>query len=101
MQRYTCCEIYELFVILREVALPKSLTTVTPFSKYLALVLFILFPIVGFYLGVLYGRISSFPVLSIHLHSPLYPPTAPSPDSLTMYVHPEYHPPFKQIASLS
>jgi hypothetical protein len=31
--------------------LPKWATTVTPFSKYLAMVLFILFPFVGFYLG--------------------------------------------------
>lgn len=31
--------------------LPKSLTTVTPFSKLLAMILFILFPLIGFYLG--------------------------------------------------
>lgn len=34
--------------------LPKYLTTVTIFSKYLALVLFILFPIIGFYFGRYY-----------------------------------------------
>lgn len=34
--------------------LPKTLATVTPFSKILAIALFILLPIVGFYLGVQY-----------------------------------------------
>lgn len=34
--------------------LPKSLTTVTLFSKLLALSMLIFFPIVGFYLGMLY-----------------------------------------------
>lgn len=36
--------------------LPKELTTVTPFSKYLAMFLFILFPFFGFYLGMEYQR---------------------------------------------
>lgn len=35
-------------------SLPKSLTTVTPFSKALAMILFIIFPIIGFYLGTIY-----------------------------------------------
>lgn len=34
--------------------LPKSLTTVTPFSKALAMVIFILFPILAFFLGMAY-----------------------------------------------
>ena len=34
--------------------LPQSFTTVTPFSKILALVLFITFPIVGFWIGIKY-----------------------------------------------
>lgn len=34
--------------------LPKSLTTITPFSKLLAMALFIAFPLVGFFLGTLY-----------------------------------------------
>jgi len=34
--------------------LPKWLITVTPFSKYLAMVLFIVLPFVGFYLGMKY-----------------------------------------------
>jgi len=37
--------------------LSKSFTKVTPFSKYLAMILFILFPFVGFYLGVQYEKI--------------------------------------------
>lgn len=39
--------------------LPQFLTTVTPFSKLLAMVLFILFPIASFYLGIKYQQ--SFP----------------------------------------
>jgi hypothetical protein len=36
--------------------LPKSLTTITPFSKFLALCLFILVPIAAFYLGIHYEQ---------------------------------------------
>jgi hypothetical protein len=36
--------------------LPNSLTTVTPFSKFLAMILFILLPFFGFYLGMLYQQ---------------------------------------------
>jgi len=39
--------------------LPSSLTTVTIFSKFLALFLFILFPLVGFKLGIEYQRLLS------------------------------------------
>ncbi len=39
--------------------LPKELTTVTPLSKFIALILFIAFPIVGFYLGTRYQQIKS------------------------------------------
>ena len=39
--------------------LPKSLTTVTPFSKFLAMALFILLPLVGFYAGSEYQKIFS------------------------------------------
>lgn len=35
--------------------LPKSLTTITPFSKTLAMILFILLPFIGFYLGIQYS----------------------------------------------
>lgn len=36
--------------------LPPTLTTVTPFSKLLAMILFILFPLIGFYLGIKYQQ---------------------------------------------
>lgn len=36
--------------------LPKSLTRVTPFSKILALILFIVFPLVGFLMGMQYQK---------------------------------------------
>jgi hypothetical protein len=36
--------------------LPTSLTTVTPFSKYLAIFLFILLPFLGFYMGMKFQR---------------------------------------------
>lgn len=36
----------------KKTKLPKSLTTVTPFSKFLALSLFIVVPICAFYLGI-------------------------------------------------
>jgi hypothetical protein len=36
--------------------LPESLTTITPLSKTLALVLFILLPFIGFFLGVRYQQ---------------------------------------------
>jgi hypothetical protein len=37
-------------------SLPKSLTTVTTFSKILAALLFILFPLIGFQFGMLYQK---------------------------------------------
>lgn len=36
--------------------LPKSLTTVTTFSKIIALILFILMPFIGFYIGIKYQK---------------------------------------------
>lgn len=36
--------------------LPKSLTTVTPFSKYLALSVLVIFPILAFFLGRVYEK---------------------------------------------
>lgn len=40
--------------------LPKALTTITPFSKYLAMALFILLPFLGFYLGSQFGRATAY-----------------------------------------
>lgn len=39
--------------------LPKPTTTVTPFSKILALILFVVLPFVGFFLGQSYGKMST------------------------------------------
>lgn len=36
--------------------LPKSVTTVTAFSKLVALIMFILLPFIGFWLGVKYEK---------------------------------------------
>ncbi len=58
--------------------LPKYLTTVTPFSKYLALSLFIILPLVSFYLGIYFQR---------HIQSPNYIPTT---RSLTPAVTPSF-----------
>lgn len=44
--------------------LPESLTTVTPFSKLVALVLFILLPFMGFYLGMKYNQLLQRTVVS-------------------------------------
>lgn len=41
---------------------PRSLTTITPFSKLLALSLFILFPIVGFLLGMQFSTLMTRPM---------------------------------------
>lgn len=43
--------------------LPAAFTRVTPGSKFIAMLLFVLLPFVGFYLGMQYGRKSSFPIL--------------------------------------
>lgn len=40
----------------KKLKLPKSFTTVTPFSKTLALSMFIIFPIVAFLLGRIYEK---------------------------------------------
>ncbi len=46
-------------------ALPKSFTKVTTFSKTLAMILFISLPILSFYLGMIYQN----------MITPAYPPT--------------------------
>lgn len=40
----------------RKKKLPKSLTTITPLSKTIAFILFIVLPFVGFYLGMQYQK---------------------------------------------
>lgn len=44
-------------------ALPSSFTTVTPISKFIAMLLFITLPFAGFYLGIQYGKISTTPTI--------------------------------------
>ncbi len=66
--------------------LPKQLTTVTPFSKYLAMFLFILLPIVGFYLGIQYQKnltVKSMPVENLvePTPSPTNTPIIPTLDT--------------------
>ena len=39
--------------------LPKSLTTVTPFSRFLALSMLVVFPVLAFFLGIHYERAQS------------------------------------------
>lgn len=43
----------------KSLKLPKYMVTVTPFSKFLALTMLILFPIFGFYLGKQYQKITT------------------------------------------
>lgn len=40
----------------KKLKLPKSFTTVTPFSKALALSMFVLFPIIAFHVGRAYQK---------------------------------------------
>jgi len=55
--------------------LPKSFTTVTPFSKLLALALFLLLPVLGFYLGMEYQRTVSIQQdMSSDIHKKVYVP---------------------------
>src|ERR1700722_15113507 len=42
---------------LSQMKLPKSFTTVTPFTKMLALSMLIIFPICGFFLGIYYQQV--------------------------------------------
>ncbi len=60
--------------------LPKELTTVTPVSKALALFMFILFPIAGFFLGVDYQQaldISNQQLNEANVSIPRYPTPSP------------------------
>ena len=60
--------------------LPKELTTVTPFSKYLALSLFIILPMLTFFLGMRYQELASQtffpPQMSITSIAPAAPMTS-------------------------
>jgi hypothetical protein len=47
------------------VKLSKQLTTVTTFSKIVALIMFVSFPFIGFYLGISYQKRLDKPFMSI------------------------------------
>ncbi len=67
--------------------LPKSWTTVTPFSKTLAFVLFITLPFVGFYLGMKYQQgssLSNYQSQPISLTPTVVPTVLPSPNEKTI-----------------
>lgn len=58
---------------------PNPLTSVTPLSKLLALILFISLPFLGFYLGMRYQKASSIPAPSTVVNSnPVNQPLSPS-----------------------
>lgn len=80
--------------------LPKSLTTVTTFSKLLALLLFILFPIVGFYLGASFQHKVDHPGINtdnentgpvIITATPFPTPTTPDFRTWKQYQNSTYH----------
>ncbi len=62
--------------------LPKSFTTVTPFTKMLALLMLVIFPICGFFLGRYYQQtidVSKPPhvIVQYKMIPPTYSPTPP------------------------
>lgn len=59
-------------------ALPKSLTTVTPLSKTLAMILFIALPFLGFLLGMQYQEVIDFQNQQVTAPVTLKPHPAPS-----------------------
>jgi len=62
--------------------LPQSFTTVTPLSKFLAMILFVSLPFIGFYFGYKYKK--SIVDLSLPTSSPTQNPTSqPSVSSIT------------------
>lgn len=61
--------------------LPTSLTTITPFSRILALLMFITFPIVGFYIGMQYQK-----ALDVYLSYPSQVNTVTKQDATTIKI---------------
>lgn len=59
--------------------LHKSLTTITPFSKFLALTLFIALPIIGFILGVEYQKSVSYVVIEEDQYPFVHPTPTKTP----------------------
>lgn len=56
--------------------LPASLTTVTPLSKFIAMVLFVSLPFIGFYLGMEYQKKFGFEEIVNPIQ---YPNPSPTP----------------------
>lgn len=48
--------IYYLYMKKKTLKLPKYMTTITPFSKMLALSMLVIFPILSFYFGRVYEK---------------------------------------------
>lgn len=63
--------------------LPKELTTVTPLSKLLAVIVFILLPFMGFFLGIRYEQFNALVRSSDVIINPVVP-TTPSQVACTM-----------------
>ncbi len=59
--------------------LPKSLTTVTTFSKFLAGILFVLFPLIGFQYGMIYQKTTNAALCGVNNESEKHDVTPPTP----------------------
>lgn len=60
--------------------LPKSLTTVTTFSKLIALLMFVTFPFIGFYLGMVYEQKVTPIIQEVAVNQPANLSPTPTPD---------------------
>lgn len=78
-------------------ALPPSLTTVTPISKFLAMLLFITLPFAGFYLGMQYGKISTTSTIylaknkGLAIQPPISPTLSSIPSSWKTFTNTQFH----------
>jgi len=64
----------------RQKGLPKELTTVTTVSKTVALLMFIVLPICGFFIGMHYQAALDAPSQLIPVHqNPIQPSLSPTP----------------------
>lgn len=81
----------QFFGILPSLKLSKKLTTITPFSKALAMFFFILFPFVGFYLGINYEqRFMQHTYTTIQVKTPSTNIVSADPDSAAYFVKTYY-----------
>lgn len=70
--------------------LPTFLTTVTPFSKFLAMALFIILPFVGFCLGVRYQALLTYSPPLVETVTKITPTPVPVPLGWLTYVNDDY-----------